>query len=102
MKIDLMEIENISSSSLTRIYLTTAFAYFFLLELLFNRTIGKYFLRLKVICLENKSFKNKIVTIFIRTISRLIPLEPFSIFFNKKEKMWHDSLSNTCVEEIKK
>jgi len=102
LKIDLMEIENISSSSLTTTYLTTAFAYFFLLELLFNRTIGKYFLQLKVVCLEKQLLKNKIVTIFIRTISRLIPFEPFSIFFNTEKMMWHDLLSKTTVVQIKK
>lgn len=102
LNIELMEIENISNSHFIPIYLITSLLYFFLLELSFGKTIGKICLKLKVSGLTNLLFKQRCRMIFIRTISRLIPLEQFSIFFNEKEKMWHDSLSNTSVVEIKK
>ena len=71
------------------------FFYFFVSELFFDRTLGKKLMKLKVIQTENK---NKFTTIFIRTISRLIPLDlaTFLIFENE---LLHDKISKTKVVE---
>lgn len=70
--------------------LATSFIYYFLSELLFGQTIGK---------IPDNSFVqykgNRLKAIFIRTICRFLPFEPFSFLF--MEKGWHDRLSNTSV-----
>ena len=66
------------------------FLYYFTSELLFGQTIGK---------IPDNSFVyykgNRLKAIFIRTLCRFIPFEPFSFLFSKKG--WHDKLSNTSV-----
>ncbi len=59
-----------------------------------GKTLGKYATQTSVknISGERASF----VDILIRTAYRFFPLEPFSIFFGKKQG-WHDSLSLTMV-----
>jgi hypothetical protein len=68
------------------------FCYYLLLESVFLQTIGK---------LHNNSFvtysDQKTKSILIRTISRFIPLNPFS-FFGKTG--WHDAISNTKVAKL--
>lgn len=70
--------------------LITSFIYYFFSELLFGQTIGK---------IPDNSFVqykgNRLKAIFIRTICRFIPFEPFSFLF--AEKGWHDRFSNTKV-----
>ena len=63
--------------------------YYFTFEILFKQTIGK--LITNSILFTNQSVFKSII---IRTLSRHIPLEPFSFIFGKK-KRWHDSFSNT-------
>ena len=70
------------------------FIYYFLLELIFQRTIGKYITKTKV---EFVEANNKTLQIFIRTLMRFIPLEPLSIFFFNDDSMWHDRVSKTRV-----
>ena len=69
--------------------------YFFVSEMFFGKTLGKKLMKLKVIQTGNK---NKFITIFIRTISRLIPLDlvTFLIFENE---LLHDKISKTKVVE---
>ena len=71
------------------------FLYFFVSEMFFGKTLGKKLMKLKVIQTDNK---NKFTTIFIRTISRLIPLDlaTFLIFENE---LLHDKISKTKVVE---
>ena len=71
------------------------FLYFFISEMFFDKTLGKKLMKLKVIQTDNK---NKFATIFIRTISRLIPLDlaTFLIFENE---LLHDKISKTKVVE---
>jgi uncharacterized RDD family membrane protein YckC len=72
-----------------------AILYFFISELFFDKTLGKKILKLKIIQTDNK---NKFITFFIRTISRLIPLDlaTFLIFENE---LLHDKISKTKVVE---
>lgn len=67
--------------------------YIFVSEFLFSQTIGKKLMKLKVVC----ESKHRLKYFFIRTLSRLIPFEPFSIFLDKDKLMWHDKLSTTKV-----
>lgn len=72
-----------------------AFLYFFVSESIFDKTIGKKILKLKI---EQTKTNNKYLSIFVRTISRLIPLDlaTFLIFENE---LLHDKLSKTKVVE---
>lgn len=67
------------------------FTYYIILEYKYGQTIGKRITKTKV---EFPKNSNRFNVILIRTISRLIPLEPFSVL-NSNVKMWHDKLSNT-------
>lgn len=69
--------------------------YYFISEYFFNKTIGKIITGTKVVV--SKSKKDNYITFLVRTISRLIPLEPFSIFIDEKKIMWHDKISGTMV-----
>jgi len=72
------------------------FLYFFLFELIWKKTPGKAILKLKI--KKNKdSNLTWFVRIFIRTLSRFIPLEPFSFLLFKNEYWLHDKLSKTIV-----
>ena len=72
------------------------FLYFFLFELIWKKTPGKAILKLKI---EKNKDSNLtwFVRIFIRTLSRFIPLEPFSFLLFKNEYWLHDKLSKTIV-----
>ena len=71
------------------------FLYYFIFESIFERTLGKIITKSKVVLIEDR--KKKYGYILVRTISRLIPFEPLSIFFNSDYIMWHDKLSKTRV-----
>ena len=66
--------------------------YYFMMESVFGITIGKIITKTKVEYISNQ---NKFLSILIRTISRLIPFEPLSIFLSDEHTMWHDKLSKT-------
>lgn len=62
-----------------------------------GRTVGKYITGTKVLSTDGN--QPTLQDYFIRTISRLVPFDPFSFFgYNG----WHDSWSNTRVINIKK
>lgn len=75
------------------------FLYFVYMEFKFQKTVGKYITKTKVIM--NDGRKPDINEIFIRTACRLIPLDNISFIITKNG--FHDRLSNTIVikEEIK-
>ena len=73
--------------------LVILFFYYGLSELYFFRTFGKYFTKTMVV--KHNGSKPNMKSIIIRTVSRLIPLEPFS--FLTAERGWHDTLSVTYV-----
>lgn len=75
------------------------FLYFVYMEFKFQKTVGKFITKTKVIM--NDGRKPDLNEIFIRTACRLIPLDNISFIFTKNG--FHDRLSNTTVikEEIK-
>jgi uncharacterized RDD family membrane protein YckC len=72
-----------------------ALVYFTLQEyILGGRTLGKLITRTKVVRVDCTPLTFR--AILIRNLIRLIPLEPFSFFINKKSP-WHDEWSETIV-----
>nr|WP_314896191.1 RDD family protein [uncultured Flavobacterium sp.] len=70
------------------------FFYYVLTEMYFSRTFAKYFT--KTLVVKHDGSKPNMKSVIIRTISRLIPLEPFS-FLAGDSRGWHDTLSVTYV-----
>ncbi len=70
------------------------FLYYFIFELIWQRTPGKFLTGTKVIDFNGR--KPDIITIFQRTLIRFVPFEPFS-FLGKKAYGWHDNWSGTYV-----
>lgn len=70
------------------------FFYFLILELLFGKTVGKYFSKTTVTTSLN-GLKPSVLQIFIRTASRLIPFFFLSYFITGKGI--HDHLSKTVL-----
>ncbi|MCB9288078.1 MAG: RDD family protein [Lewinellaceae bacterium] len=68
-------------------------AYYSVLEFYHHRTFGKFLTRTKVVNRDGGGIT--FLTIFIRTISRLIPIDIFYYLFSKNGL--HDRLSNTQV-----
>jgi uncharacterized RDD family membrane protein YckC len=60
-----------------------------------GRTIGKMITGTKAVNYDGSNISAK--TAFLRTLSRLVPFEPFSAFGTP----WHDSWTNTQVIDIK-
>lgn len=77
-------------------FYSTLFVYYFLMELLFTRTVGKLLTMTKVVTAEGK--RPGIVAVFLRSILRLTLIDPFFIAF--WEKPLHDKLSKTEVVEV--
>ncbi|QIH38681.1 RDD family protein [Flavobacterium sp. Sr18] len=73
--------------------LVILFFYYGLTEMYFSRTFGKYFTKTMVV--KHDGSRPNMKSIIIRTLSRLIPFEPFS--FLTAERGWHDTLSVTYV-----
>ncbi|MDI1307771.1 MAG: RDD family protein [bacterium] len=70
------------------------FFYYGLTEMYFSRTFAKYFT--KTLVVKHDGSKPNMKSVIIRTVSRLIPLEPFS-FLGVDSRGWHDTLSVTYV-----
>jgi len=68
--------------------------YFSLTEIYFSRSFAKYFTKTIVVKADGSKPNRK--SIIIRTMSRLIPFEPFS-FLTSNSQGWHDQLSVTYV-----
>lgn len=72
------------------------FLYYFLCEILFSSTLGKMITKTRVV--DNITvLKPSLAGVLIRTLSRLIPFEAFSIFFDSDNLLWHDKISRTTV-----
>lgn len=69
-----------------------------IMEILTQRTLGKYITGTKVV-MEDGS-KPDLGTILLRSLCRFIPFDVFS-FFGEKSRGWHDSLSKTYVVDAK-
>lgn len=70
------------------------FFYYGLTEMYFSRTFAKYFT--KTLVIKHDGSKPNMKSVIIRTLSRLIPFEPFS-FLTGDPRGWHDTLSVTYV-----
>lgn len=79
-------------------FLTFYLSYYFILESLFGRTLGKALLGTRVVDLQGNAVAMS--SVLVRSLARLIPLEPLS--FSLAETWWHDSLSNTQVLRIRR
>jgi uncharacterized RDD family membrane protein YckC len=77
-------------------------AYYLLFEGIFQKTIGKFITRTKVVMRKDGS-KPDFKHICYRTFSRFIPFDALSFLFSSSENVeksgWHDSLSGTIVVE---
>jgi type II secretory pathway pseudopilin PulG/uncharacterized RDD family membrane protein YckC len=69
------------------------FLYYFICESLWQRTLGKFITKTKVVMTDGS--KPDAVHIFGRTLSRILPFEPISFLFS--HTWWHDKLSKTYV-----
>jgi uncharacterized RDD family membrane protein YckC len=70
------------------------FLYYFLAETYFSRTFAKYFT--KTIVVTKNGSRPKIHTVFIRTLTRFIPLECLT-FLGTNVRGLHDLFSDTYV-----
>lgn len=77
------------------VFFATLFTYYFLFELIFARTLGKWMSYTKVVNHQNK--KPNIFQIFVRSAVRLTIIDMF--FFPFLDKTLHDYLSKTNVVE---
>lgn len=87
----------VESLSLLEIFffgLIILFFYYGITEMYFSRTFAKYFT--KTIVVKYDGSRPNMKSIIIRTVSRLIPFEPFS-FLVTDSRGWHDILSVTYV-----
>jgi uncharacterized RDD family membrane protein YckC len=73
----------------------TYFAYYIIFEFYFQRTIGKYLTGSLVV--DDYGERPELKAIFLRTITRIIPLDPYSFFWTEENRLWHDTWSNTFV-----
>ncbi|SEO96332.1 RDD family protein [Flavobacterium sp. CF108] len=64
--------------------------YFLLMEFFLQLTLGKMILGFYVFGKKNKTFFWRIL---MRTILRLIPLDPVSFLFDKQSKFWHEKIT---------
>lgn len=80
--------------------LVSFFLYYVFMEYKYQKTIGKFLTKTKVVMSDGS--KPELNEIFIRTACRLIPLDRISFLFTRNG--FHDRLSNTTVikEENKK
>jgi len=74
------------------------FLYYFVMELTIGKTIGKALTKTRVVMITGE--KPNAGAIFIRTVCRFIPFEPFS-FLGASNSGWHDKFSKTMVIEDK-
>ncbi|MFZ5429789.1 MAG: RDD family protein [Bacteroidota bacterium] len=100
--LSMSEVNNFSSDQWVLWQFISLFSYCFLFELLFKRTIGKMVFKFKIEGLYVALGTKLLIQVLIRTISRFIPFEPFSIFLDEDKMMWHDKLSKTKVIDIRK
>jgi len=73
--------------------------YYVTLETMLGRTVGKMVTKTRVV--DNWGNHPEFSQILVRTLSRMIPFEQFSVLFGKG-RGWHDSLSRTCVVQESK
>jgi len=92
----LYELMNLDAWNDTVLGLLLISVYYILSESIFSKSPAKYFTKTKVVMVDSRE-KPNLGSIFIRTLSRFIPLEPLSFLFSKNPHGWHDKLSKTIV-----
>lgn len=70
-------------------------------DFIFSRSLGKTILKMKIVGFDNNNKFLLFKQVIIRNLTRWIPLDQVSIFFNDNYLMWHDIISKTKVVEIK-
>lgn len=78
------------------IYCIAQVAYYYFFESVLDRTPAKFITTTKVVNMDGSKPNNK--QILIRSLSRLIPFEPFSFLFGGTG--WHDKFSDTMVVDV--
>lgn len=81
------------------VYIVIMILYYVIGEYFFSRTLGKLIIGIRVEIINNSA--SNFLKIILRTLLRFVPLDPFSIFFNFENSMWHDKFSHTKVIEVK-
>ena len=73
--------------------------YYFMFEVIFDRTLGKLIMGLIVVYAVPGDYAERkmIRAVFIRTLCRIVPFDSISWLFNSNDTLWHDSWSNTRV-----
>jgi uncharacterized RDD family membrane protein YckC len=92
-------LQNIDNLSDALVSILINLLYYFIFELAFGKTIGKFITGTMVVSKNNDELKASQVA--YRTLSRIIPFEPFS-FFGDVPIGWHDSNGNSLVVDVKK
>jgi uncharacterized RDD family membrane protein YckC len=77
----------------------TLLVYYMFFEGLFGRTPGKWIIGTKTVDLNGNA--PSLGVVFIRSICRFVPFEPFS-FFGNEPNGWHDRWSKTRVVSTRK
>jgi len=71
--------------------------YYCICDYVLGRSIGKIILKFKIIGFENSNRTKFLLQILMRNISRFIPFDVISIFFNNSYQPWHDLITRTKV-----
>lgn len=82
-----------SPLSATILVVSSYFAYYIIMEIVFQKTLGKFITKTKVVTLNGQKPKER--EIILRTFCRLIPFDHISFLFSKNG--FHDHLSRTKV-----
>jgi uncharacterized RDD family membrane protein YckC len=88
-----MDIEQLSENEATFMFYGLWLLYYFVMERLLGKTIGKMITGTGVSMNSGGAITS--YAVFIRTISRLVPFEAFSAFMG--DGMWHDRWAKTRV-----
>jgi uncharacterized RDD family membrane protein YckC len=79
------------------IWFALRIAYYTFMESVFGRTIGKLITGTKVVTRDGRTPATQ--KIFLRTLSRLVPFEPFT-FLGDEARGWHDQWTDTWVVKV--
>ena len=78
---------------------TLMFIYYFMMEALTGKTLGKYVTKTRVVTVNGEKPTN--LSIVKRSLSRMIPFDALS-FLGTNGDGWHDAIANTYVVDIAK
>lgn len=82
-------------NTLLKLILLTYFGYYIHMEHRYQKTIGKYVTKTKVVNIYGQ--KAKFSQIIQRSFCRILPFDPFTFFFPKKDMEFHDVFTQTKV-----